>query len=347
MLVHEKYMLRCIQLAANGLGNAAPNPLVGALIVHDGKIAGEGFHQRFGEAHAEVNAINHAIAKHGENSLQHSTLYVNLEPCSHFGKTPPCVDLIIEKGIPKVVIGTIDPFAKVNGAGIKKLGKAGVEVVHPVLENECRELNKRFFTFHEKKRPYIILKYAQSADGYIAPEKITDENKWISNEYSRQLVHKWRSEEQAIMIGTNTARIDNPFLTVREWSEKNPVRIVIDKKLKLNTKLNMFDNASSTLIYNSVKNETVNNLEFVQVDFNKTILPQILGSIYKKNIQSVIVEGGTKLLQSFINENLWDEARIITGDKIFGGGIKCPVINGKIISEGNIMNDKLLMLIRQ
>ncbi len=337
-------MQRCIELAGNGLGNVAPNPLVGAVLVFEDKIIGEGFHREFGKAHAEVNAINDAITKHGEEILHHAILYVNLEPCSHVGKTPPCTNLILEKKIPHVVIGSIDPFEKVKGSGIKKLISAGVKVTQPVLEKECRELNKRFFTFHEQQRPFILLKYAQSMDGFIAPENATEQNRWITNEHSRVLVHKWRSEEQAVMIGTNTAKQDNPFLTVREWAGKNPVRIVLDHELKLDKNLHVFDSSAPTLIYNEVKNETAQNIEFIQIDFSQNVLHQLLNSLYKKNIQSVLVEGGTKLLQSFINENLWDEARIFTGNKFLGSGIKAPLIHGKIIAEENIQNDKLIVL---
>ncbi len=344
MASDETYMLRCIELAGNGLGNVEPNPMVGSVIVYDEKIIGEGFHQEFGKAHAEVNAINDVLSKHPEEILQRSTLYVDLEPCTHFGKTPPCTDLIISKKILRVVIGTIDPFSKVNGSGIAKLKSAGIEVTTGILEKECRELNKRFFTFHEKQRPYILLKYAQSEDGFIAPEKITEENKWISNEKSRQLVHKWRSEEQAIMIGTNTARIDNPSLTVRDWKGRNPVRIIIDRELKLKATLNVFDKSASTLIYTGIKKETNGNLEFIKIDFDKNVLQQILHSLYQKNIQSVLVEGGAKLLQSFIDENLWDEARIFTGAKILEKGIKAPLLNGKVTSQEKI-NDDILRII--
>ncbi len=337
-------MYRCIELAGNGLGNVAPNPLVGAVVVHDEKIIGEGFHQQFGKAHAEVNAINDAIEKHGEEILLHSTLYVNLEPCSHTGKTPPCTDLILEKKIPHVVIGGVDPFEKVKGAGLKKLVSAGVQVTQPVLEKECRELNRRFFTFHEKERPFILLKYAQSMDGFIASENTTEQNRWITNEYSRMLVHKWRSEEQAIMVGTNTAKIDNPALTVRDWKGKNPVRIVLDRELKLDRTLHLFDASAHTLIYNEVKSEAFQNIEFIRIDFRENILQQIINSLYQKNIQSVLVEGGAKLLQSFIRESLWDEARIFIGNKFLSSGIKAPVIHGKIISETTIIDDKLILL---
>ena len=345
MAEEEKYMHRCVELAGNGLGNVAPNPMVGAVVVHKKKIIGEGFHRQYGKAHAEVNAIHHAVSTYGEEILKDSTLYVNLEPCVHTGKTPPCADLIIAKKIRDVVIGTIDPNQKVNGSGIKKLEEAGVHVVHGMLEKECMELNKRFFTFHQKRRPYIILKYAQSADGFISPETKIAENRWITNEYSRQLVHQWRSQEQAILIGTNTAQTDNPSLTVRSWNGKNPLRIALDRELKLSRNLKMFDDAAQTLIFNNVKNETLNHLDFIQLDFNANVLEQVLNTLYTKEIQSVIVEGGRKLLQSFINENLWDEARIFTGNKMFYNGVPSPVIHGKITSEENIHQDKLIIIV--
>jgi diaminohydroxyphosphoribosylaminopyrimidine deaminase/5-amino-6-(5-phosphoribosylamino)uracil reductase len=344
MTTDEKYMRRCLELATNGLGNVAPNPMVGAVLVHNEKIIGEGFHRQFGEAHAEVNALHNAIANHGEEILKQSVLYVSLEPCSHTGKTPPCADLILEKKIPSVVIGCMDPFHQVRGEGIKKLNAGGIIVTQPILEKECREVNRRFFTFHEKQRPYIILKYAQSQDGFISPETATEHNRWITNEYSRAMVHKWRSEEQSIMVGTNTARKDNPFLTVREWKGKNPVRIMIDRELKVDVLHNIYDLAATTLIYNGVKNETEKKHEFIRIDFKKNILPQILHSLHQKNIQSVIVEGGTKLLQTFIDEKCWDEARIFTGNKFLENGIKAPVIHGKVISTETILEDKLTVL---
>jgi len=343
---HDLFMLRCIELASNGLGAVAPNPMAGCVIVHDGKIIGEGFHQKFGQAHAEVNAINDAIKKHDEEILNRSALYVSLEPCAHTDKTPPCADLIIEKKIPVVYVGCIDPFLKVNGKGVERLRKAGVEVHSEILEKECRELNKRFFTFHEKKRPYIILKYAQSKDGFIAVVNSTNEKGNISNDYSRKLVHKWRGEEQAIMIGTNTAVADNPFLTVRDWKGKNPLRVVIDRSLKLPPTMNVFNSDAPTLIFNEKKNDKTNNIEWVAVDFGKNFLKEIVQQLYIREIQSVIVEGGTKLLQSFIDENIWDEARIFTGDKWLGVGVKAPLLKGTVIKEEEILNDRLTVLSR-
>jgi diaminohydroxyphosphoribosylaminopyrimidine deaminase/5-amino-6-(5-phosphoribosylamino)uracil reductase len=343
----ELFMQRCIELASIGLGHVAPNPLVGALLLCDDKIIGEGFHRKFGEAHAEVVAINHAIEKYGEDILKRSTLYVNLEPCIHFGKTPPCVDLIIEKKIPRVVVGATDPFEKVHGKGIRKLAEASVDVKAGVLEQASRALNKRFITFHESHRPYIILKYAQSEDGFVAHEKPSENNRWITNEYSRQLVHKWRSEEQAIMIGTNTAKIDDPALTVRDWHGKNPLRIVLDRTLQIPKTQKIFDQSAMTFVFNEIRNEISGNVELIEIDFKENVLEQILNALHLKKIQSVIVEGGAKLLQLFIDQQLWDEARIFTGLQFIGRGTKAPEITGNKISEENILNDKLITVLRQ
>jgi len=348
MNIRNIYMKRCIELALNGLGNVAPNPLVGCVIVYEDKIIGEGFHQRFGESHAEVNAINSVIKKYGEEKaaqlFHKSVLYVNLEPCSHYGKTPPCADLIIKNKIRHVVIGGIDTSPKIFGKGIDKLKATGCNVYQSELENDCRELNKRFFTFQEKKRPYIILKYAESKDGFIAPEKKNKNNRWISNEYSRKLTHKWRSEEQSILVGRNTAANDDPSLTVREWKGKNPLRLVIDKELKLKGKLKLFNSSSPTIIFNSIKNSEAKNIEHKKIDFDANTLKQLLKYLYRKDIQSVIVEGGTKTLQSFINKKLWDEARIFTGNNILSEGVKAPTIRGEKINETGILKDTLTII---
>ncbi|MDI9311677.1 MAG: bifunctional diaminohydroxyphosphoribosylaminopyrimidine deaminase/5-amino-6-(5-phosphoribosylamino)uracil reductase RibD [Limnohabitans sp.] len=328
MKIHEQYIQRCIELAKNGLGTTYPNPLVGSVIVHNDKIIGEGWHKKAGESHAEVNAIN---AVKDKSLLIESTIYVSLEPCSHFGKTPPCADLIIKNKIPNVVIGTIDPFAKVCGAGIQKLKDAGINVIVGVLEEECNELNKRFFTFHTKKRPYIILKWAQTKDGFIAPLS-KEENKpiWITNKYSRQLVHKWRSEEQAILIGTQTAIDDNPKLDVRDWSGSNPVRIVLDRSMRISKENLIFDSSALTIL-----------LSQDDLDFSKSIVKQIVGLLYEKNIQSLIVEGGSKMLQSFIDESLWDEARVFKGESFLKEGVKAPIMNGKLLTKYKIEDDEL------
>jgi len=328
--IHEFYIKRCIELAKNGLGTTYPNPLVGSVIVHNGKIIGEGWHQKAGEAHAEVKAIQSVKDK---SLLKEATIYVSLEPCSHFGKTPPCSDLIIHHSIPNIVIGTIDPFAKVAGNGIKKLIEAGCNVTVGILEEECNELNKRFFTFHQKKRPYIILKWAQTKDGYIAPSH-KKENKpiWITNPYSRQLVHKWRSEEQAVLVGTQTVVDDNPKLDVRDWTGNNPVRIVLDKNYRISKESLIFDSSASTLLLS-------NN----DINYTENIAKQIVTLLFENNIQSVIIEGGSRTLQTFIDENLWDEARIFTGNSYFSSGTKAPFFSRKAKEIKKIVSDELLI----
>lgn len=330
MKIHQKYISRCIELAKNGLGTTYPNPLVGSVIVHNNKIIGEGWHRKAGEPHAEVNAVN---SVKDLSLLKESTIYVSLEPCSHFGKTPPCADLIIKHQIPHVVIGTVDPFAKVCGAGIEKLKKAGCNVTIGILEKECNELNKRFFTFHQKKRPYIILKWAETIDGFIAPAS-RKENKpvWITNEYSRQLVHKWRTEEQAILVGTQTVVDDNPKLNVRDWSGNNPIRVVLDRKHKISKESHIFDNSAPTIL-----------IDESTISFTENIVNQIIETLYQNNIQSVIIEGGNKTLQSFINEKVWDEARIFRGHNSFTNGTKAPEINGKLVKREFIIDDELLI----
>ena len=328
MQIHEIHIKRCLKIAKNGLGSTRPNPMVGAIIVCDDKVIGEGFTSPYGQSHAEVNAIN---AVKNKALLKKSTLYVTLEPCSHHGKTPPCSDLIISHNIPKVVIGCIDDNPQVVGKGIAKLKASGCEVIVGVLEDECKIHHKRFFTFHNKKRPYIILKWAETKDGFIAP-KTKDKQKpiWITNRYSRQLVHKWRSEEQVILVGTNTVIEDNPSLTVRDWTGDNPTRIVIDKNLKLNSELKLFDNAAKTI---SISNK--------EIDFKKNISKQICDLLFKENINSIIIEGGSKTLQTFINEGLWDEARVFVGLTEFKEGVKAPQFKGKLASEQSILDDSL------
>lgn len=341
MKLHEKYISRCIQLAKNGLGTTYPNPLVGSVIVLNDRIIGEGWHYKAGEPHAEVNAI---VSVHDKSSLKKATIYVSLEPCSHYGKTPPCADLIIESGIKKVVIGSMDPNPKVAGKGVKKLMEASCDVVVGVLEKECDELNKRFFTFHQKKRPYIFLKWAQTADGYISPKNETrKETKpvWITNEYSRQLVHKMRAEEAAILVGTNTAIQDNPSLTVRDWAGNNPIRLVIDKNLKIPADYSLLDGQTKTFVFNEKKSSEKGNTTLLKIDFSKEIMPQIVSVTYQKGLQSVIIEGGAKTLQSFIDLNLWDEAHVFSGNSSFGEGVKAPSFQGYLISEERIKDDTL------
>ncbi|MBT8196663.1 MAG: bifunctional diaminohydroxyphosphoribosylaminopyrimidine deaminase/5-amino-6-(5-phosphoribosylamino)uracil reductase RibD [Bacteroidia bacterium] len=343
---HQKYMQRCLQLASLGLGKAQPNPMVGSVIVHDDKIIGEGFHKQFGKAHAEVNAIKSVVQK---ELLQESTLYVNLEPCSHYGKTPPCSEAIIKHKIPKVVIGMADPNTSVHGNGRDILKKHGVDVSIGILERECKLLNKRYLTFLKQDRPYIILKWAQSVDGFIskAPGKWqkSEKNKiyWISNTVSRVYVHKWRTEEQAIMIGTNTAKIDNPKLNVRGWKGKNPVRVVIDKDLRLPKTLNIFKKDVRTLVFTGKDKPSVKNLEYVQINFDKKPLKQILKHLHSINIQSIIIEGGYQLLNSCIEQNLWDEARVFIGQTPIGKGLEAPILTDGYKSRMNINNDQLLI----
>ncbi len=338
-------MRRCIELAKNGLGTTYPNPMVGSVIVYNNKIIGEGWHKKSGEPHAEVNAIGSVKDK---SLLQKATIYVSLEPCSHFGKTPPCSDLIILNKIPNVVIGTVDPNIKVAGNGIKKLIEAGAKVTVGVLEAECYELNKRFFTFHEKKRPYVILKWAESKDGFIAPLKtLRKEQKpvWITNEFSRQIVHKWRSEEQAILVGTQTVIDDNPKLDVRDWNGNNPIKVVIDQNNRIPSESQVFEGQSKTIVFSkTVPTNKKENCIFEIVDFEKNIADQILQSLYKHQIQSIIIEGGQKTLQTFIDEEIWDEARIFIGTNYFEKGIKAPIILFKNKSKYTIEEDELVIL---
>lgn len=330
---HEQYMLRCIELARLGFGETAPNPMVGSVIVHKGKIIGEGYHHKCGLPHAEVNAIESVADK---SLLPESTLYVSLEPCSHFGKTPPCSDLIIQHKIPKVVICNVDPNPKVKGKGIEKLRNAGIEVITDVLREAGEELNKRFFMFYRKSRPYIILKWAQTQDGFIDIERAPGQQQrptWITNEEARMLVHKWRSEEQAIMVGTNTAFLDNPKLNVRDWTGKHPTRIVIDRTLRLPQSLNLFDGSVPTIVFTQeeTEDEENTNVEFVTIPFDEYLPEHILGELYRRQIQSLIIEGGAKLLNSFIDAELWDEARVFTGEKYFHSGVSAPKIPQKPI----------------
>lgn len=315
----EVYINRCLEIARNGLGSVAPNPLVGSVIVNNQKIIAEGYHQIFGGPHAEVNAINQI-----ENSeiLKSSCLYVNLEPCSHFGKTPPCANLIIEKNIPEVVICNHDPFDKVKGNGIKLLQNAGVKVKTGILEQKGWFLNRRFFTFHTQKRPYIILKWAESSDGFMS--KNENKSTIISNEINQKMVHKWRSEEQAIMVGKNTALSDNPSLTVRNWQGKNPIRVLIDKNLEVPQHFQLYDKTTKTIVFNQLKSQDLDTIQLIKIDFSEAVENQILEHLFKLNIQSIIIEGGAFLLNQFIKHNLWDEARITKSDEVFSKGLSAP-----------------------
>lgn len=333
----EQYMLRCLQLAKLGAGRVAPNPMVGSVLVYKNRIIGEGWHQEYGKAHAEVNCIN-SVKTEDWNLIEHATLYVSLEPCAHYGKTPPCIDLIIRNKISKVVIGCRDPFKEVNGQGIEKLKSANIEVISGILEKECKELNKSFFTFHQKSRPYIILKWAQSTDKKIASNK--SNRLLISNETTNRIVHKWRSESSSILVGTNTAMLDNPSLTNRFWNGRNPVRLVIDTQLKLKKELNIFNQEAPTIVFtylpiiNIMLSKEMNSLTHFQFENKtyhfklqgKTSLPlEIANACFQLNLQSILVEGGAQLLQSFIDENLYDEIRVITNQNLFvTDGIAAP-----------------------
>ncbi len=341
----KKYMQRCLQLANNGLGNTYTNPMVGSVIVYNDKIIGEGFHHKAGEPHAEVNAINSVYNK---ELLPKSTLYVNLEPCAHYGKTPPCSLLIKECKIPRVVIGCTDTFSKVAGNGIKLLKESGVDVEVGVLEEESRELNKRFFTYHEKKRPYVILKWAQTQDGYIDIDRNEDNYgrpTWITNSLAKKLVHKWRSQEQSILVGTNTAIKDNPSLTTREWAGNSPIRLLLDRKRRVPTKHKLLNGKEKTMVFSEKNYDSETNVNFVTIDFNNDITSQVLDKLYKINIQSVIIEGGMHVLQSFIDSNLWDEARVFIGNKIFKSGIHAPRLN-KIPFNEEVIGDCSLLFYR-
>lgn len=337
----EIYMKRCFRLAEIGIGNTHPNPMVGCVIVYKGKIIGEGYHRKYGEFHAEVNAVNSVKNK---NLLCNSTLYVSLEPCSHQGKTPACSKFIIEKKIPRVVVACRDIYEKVSGKGIEMMRNAGIDVKIGVLQNEAEKLNRRFFTFHKKKRPYIILKWAETSDGFIDIIRTSDtpiQPNWITDEYARILVHKWRAEESGIMIGTNTAEKDNPNLNVRYGNGKNPSRIVIDRNLRLSENLNIFNGLQKTIVFTEKRKNNKQNCEYVKIQFDKKLLINIFTNLYEKNIQSVIIEGGAKLLNSLISANLWDEARVFIGEKMFLNGIKSPKIKTQSSKIKNLDNSKL------
>jgi len=342
MPVHEIYMRRCLELAALGMDAVSPNPMVGAVIVHNDQIIGEGYHQQYGKAHAEVNAVNHVIQKHADYAslLKKSTIYVSLEPCAHYGKTPPCADLIIKHEIPRVVVGCRDPFEQVDGKGIEKMQAAGVEVKVGVLEDECKWLNRRFFTRVQKHRPYIILKWAQTVDGFYAPDD--QKQFWITGAESRKLVHQWRGEEDAILIGKNTAAIDNPQLNVRYGNGRPPKRVVIDRNLELTHDLHIFDQSAETFVFNVHKTSIDGKIKYIALeDFDNFVPQYILYQLYLQDIQSVIIEGGAYTLRTFIAANLWDEARIFTGPALLKKGIKAPEISYNLTEDYQIGPDSL------
>ncbi|MDY0090444.1 MAG: bifunctional diaminohydroxyphosphoribosylaminopyrimidine deaminase/5-amino-6-(5-phosphoribosylamino)uracil reductase RibD [Flavobacteriaceae bacterium] len=344
MKEHQKYMLRCIELAQNGLGQTYPNPMVGCVIVHQGKIIGEGWHRKAGEPHAEVNAIQSVKDK---SKLEHATIYVSLEPCSHYGKTPPCCDLITAHKIPNVVVGTIDSFAQVSGRGIRKLKEAGKNVIVGILENECRNLNKRFFTFLEKKRPYIILKWAESADGFLAPsQKNKQEPVWLSNQFSRQLVHKWRTEEQSILVGTQTVLDDNPKLNVRDWSGTSPIRVIFDRTGRISENFSVKDRRVKTIVFTELENLISDeNLIYETIIFDEFLTENVMEILYLYGIQSIIIEGGKKTINSFLKAGLWDEARIFKSNLFLNEGVSTPDFQytKTPILRSRILKDELLI----
>jgi diaminohydroxyphosphoribosylaminopyrimidine deaminase/5-amino-6-(5-phosphoribosylamino)uracil reductase len=338
--LQESYMFRCLELAALGTGYVAPNPMVGAVLVYNNRIIGEGYHRKYGEPHAEVNCMA-SVNEADRQYIPQSVLYVSLEPCAHHGKTPPCADLIIRHNISKVVIGCRDPFTEVDGKGIEKLKAAGIDVELSVLETECKELNKRFLTFHTQHRPYIILKWAQTADSKISSG--TAKRLFISNEYSNRLVHKWRSEEAAILIGTNTALYDDPELTTRLWDGHSPIRLVIDMDLSLSSSLKIFNQQARTIVFNTIKHEESDSLLYYHVTKDVSLVHQIVHALYQMNIQSVIVEGGARVIQSFIDEQMWDEARVITSTKLIAGnGLPAPQLGySQLLSTLSLSDDTI------
>ena len=336
----ETYMHRCLQLAALAEGHVAPNPMVGAVLVHNDRIIGEGYHQLYGQAHAEVNCI-HSVKEEDRALIPHATLYVSLEPCSHFGKTPPCTDLIIKNKIPKVVVGCTDPFPEVKGRGIAKLQAHGIEVIVGVLQEQCVELNKRFFTFQLQHRPYIILKWAQTSNDKMARADRARFN--ISNEYSRRLVHQWRSQEASILVGTNTAFFDDPELTNRYWNGPNPIRLIVDMDLRLPSSLKLFNKEVKTIVFNQKHHEESDKLTYYQITNDVSLVHQVAHALFQLKIQSVLVEGGARLLQSFIDENMWDELRIITNEQLtLPEGIAAPVFgSAQKINSTHLGSDRI------
>ena len=336
-MIEEQYMRRCLRLAGLGRGNTAPNPQVGAVLVFENRIIGEGFHEQYGQAHAEVNCLR-SVKEEDRSLIHQSIMYVSLEPCSHFGKTPPCADLLVQKKIKKVVVGCVDVNKEVAGRGIKRMQDAGIEVIAGVMGTECRDLNRRFFTFHEQSRPFVVLKWAQSLDRFIGSD--TDERVFISNQYTNRLVHKWRSEEAAILVGTRTALQDDPVLTTRLWPGNNPTRILLDRNLIVPETQRIYNDKAYTIIFNDHKNEEKNNLVYVKTQ-KPGSLSSILHSLWEMQIQSVLVEGGANTLQSFIDAGLWDEAKIIVNEELqIEKGIKAPLlIKAKLQKQGKYFTD--------
>ena len=350
-------MQRCLDLAQNGMRAAMPNPSVGAVLVHDGRIIGEGHTSPYGGPHGEVNCIN-SVKEEDRHLIPHATLYVSLEPCSHYGKTPPCCDLIVQHQIKNVVVGTADPHEKVSGNGIRKLKEAGKNVTVGILEKECRESNRRFFTFHEKLRPYIILKWAESADGFLSPQKrLLDESivreqdnpadkkpVWITNPYSRQLVHKWRSEEAAIVVGTQTVLDDNPQLDVRDWTGPNPVRVVLDQHNRISDNYFVKNLKIKTIVLTAQHNlPNLDNLLYETVPFDERLPHAVMEVLYHHGLLSVIIEGGRQTLQTFIDAGLWDEARVFKGTAIFKEGTTAPEFKAAANEQHTLQQNQLLI----
>ncbi len=349
MILDELYMRRCLQLAEMGAGTVSPNPMVGAVIVHDQQIIGEGYTSPYGGPHAEVNAVQEVIAKYGEADaaklLKNSTIYVSLEPCAHFGKTPPCADMLVRYQLQKVVIACQDPFAKVNGAGVQRLQDAGIEVVLGVLEQEAQWLNRRFFTRLEQHRPYVILKWAQTSNGFLA--SLEPKQQWISNSASQQLVHKWRAEEDAILVGTRTALIDNPALTVRDWEGSHPKRVLIDKDLSVAADSAILNADVETFVFNAQKTDWSTHVKYIELENFDLYLPQnILYQLHLMDVQSIIIEGGSKTLQMFIDAGLWDEARIFSANFAWENGLPAPTVNGRLVEKMQVGSDKLEIISR-
>ncbi len=336
MQSNEIFMKRCVQLAKLGKGQVAPNPLVGAVIVHQGKVIGEGYHQKYGENHAEVNAVNSVQDK---TLLAESTIYVSLEPCAHTGKTPPCANLLVKHKFKKVVIGSRDSHSKVNGKGIQILIDAGIEVQTGVLEKECLELNKHFFTFHSKQRPYVLLKWAETSNGHIDSLNNNGEVTWISGKETQSFVHELRASYQSILVGANTVENDNPSLTVRQVEGKDPIRIVIDPTLRLNPSKRIFNHNSGVLVINKLKNEVEGHIRWLKIEEINPL--SILNEIYKQGINSVLIEGGAFTLQSFIDSNLWDEAKRIIGNTTFSNGTKAPHLPTQTFTEIDFFDDRI------
>jgi diaminohydroxyphosphoribosylaminopyrimidine deaminase / 5-amino-6-(5-phosphoribosylamino)uracil reductase len=339
-LKHSVFMERCLQLAALGGGYTAPNPMVGAVLVFNDRIIGEGYHERYGQPHAEVNCI-HSVDESNRHLISKSTLYVSLEPCAHTGKTPPCSDLIIREKIPTVVIGCRDPFPQVDGKGIEKLKSHGVKLIYPVLEHQCQEMNRRFIVFHTEKRPFVILKWAQSANGKTG--SADGRRVFISNDYSNRLVHKWRSEEGAIMVGSDTALEDNPRLTNRLWQGKSPVRIVLDGKNRLKSHLHLLDGTCRTIILNYETYDGSDNLQYRKIDRQKPVIKELLNALYEEKITSVIIEGGATLLNLFFESGIWDEARVITNNHLLiENGRSAPEIrNAYFVKKEELESDSI------